>query len=46
MEWGANTIVSGIVILTELINTAIENLADIVERSGMRKLVKLGTIVL
>ena len=31
MEWVAITIVSGIVILTELINTAIENLADIVE---------------
>ena len=30
-EWIAITIVSGIVILTELLNTAIERLADIVE---------------
>ena len=41
MEWVAITIVSGIVILTELINTAIENLADIVEPKWNEKIGKI-----
>ena len=41
MEWVAITIVSGIVILTELINTAIENLADIVEPNWNEKISKI-----
>ena len=41
MEWVAITIVSGIVILTELINTAIENLADIVEPKWNDKIGKI-----
>ena len=41
MEWVAITIVSGIVILTELINTAIENLADIVEPRWNDKIGKI-----
>ena len=41
MEWVAITIVSGIVILTELINAAIENLADIVEPKWNDKIGKI-----
>ena len=41
MEWGANTIVSGKVILTELINTDIENLANIVEPKWNEKIGKI-----
>ena len=41
MEWVAITIVSGIVMLTELINTAIENLADIVEPKWNEKIGKI-----
>tara|TARA_Y100000766_G_C18725982_1_gene516372 strand:- start:329 stop:721 length:393 start_codon:yes stop_codon:yes gene_type:complete len=41
MEWVAISIVSGIVILTELINTAIENLADIVEPKWNEKIGKI-----
>ncbi len=41
MEWVAITIVSGIVILTELINTAIENLSDIVEPKWNEKIGKI-----
>ena len=41
MEWVAITIVSGIVMLTELINTAIENLADMVEPKWNEKIGKI-----
>lgn len=37
-EWIAITIVSGLVILTELINTAIEQLADFVEPERNEKI--------